>query len=282
MGAVRFFATVGVVAALTSACATPPVKPVPEAVRRNITSLSGDVSGLKDSDTSKLGARGSAEGASRGAMAGAAAVATSNAGLLSLLLLPVGAAVGSATGASAAKSEDVVDAVRGDLRIAIQETDFNELLRSRLASSKVGGDVEIVAMGAGSATAAVQGVDGAPASHLITIEYRLNIYGEGFVNPKVGIFVHASAQVLSADRKQVLHAAAWNYCGERHDWVEMAANQGAALRAQIDNAATVLAEAIPHDLFVNKNPRYLTIKGACMDFGNLPSGIGNQPGPAKS
>ena len=37
----------------------------------------------------------------------------------------------------------------------------------------------------------------------------------------------------------------------------MAANNAAALRAQIDQAAAVLAEAIPYDLYVSKQPRHL-------------------------
>jgi hypothetical protein len=37
-------------------------------------------------------------------------------------------------------------------------------------------------------------------------------------------------------------------------------------------AAVVLAEAIPYDLYVNKQPRSLqTSKPRCMDFSDLPS-----------
>ena len=68
----RLVATAAAVALLASACAQAPVNPLPEPVRRNVTSISGDVSGLKHSDTSRLGARGSAEGAQLGAQQGAA------------------------------------------------------------------------------------------------------------------------------------------------------------------------------------------------------------------
>ena len=59
------------VALLASACAQAPVHPIPEPARRSVTAISGDVSGLKHSDTSKLGARGSSEGAQLGAQQGA-------------------------------------------------------------------------------------------------------------------------------------------------------------------------------------------------------------------
>ena len=56
---------------LLSGCAQAPVSPIPEPTRRSVTSISGDVSGLKHADTSRLGARGSAEGAQLGAQQGA-------------------------------------------------------------------------------------------------------------------------------------------------------------------------------------------------------------------
>ena len=281
MGVVRLVGVVCAVAILTAACVEPPVKPMSEATRRTVTSVSGDVSGSKNSDTSKLGARGSDDGARLGAAMGAATTAGSGT-LLGLLLMPVGAAIGGVKGAAEAQSEDTVDTTRANLRIAVQETDFTELLRKRLAESKAGGEIEIVGMASGSSTAPLQTNNGAPVGHVIALEYRLNIYGEHLVNPKIGIFVTVTAQVQSSDRKAVVHKATWNYCGERFDFVQMGANQAAALRAQIDNAATILAEAIPYDLYVSKQPRHLSIKGACMDFSDLPSSNGRQPGPARS
>ena len=239
-----------------------------------MTAISGDVSGIKQSDTSKLGARGSAEGGRLGAAAGAREMGNSGAGLAAILLMPVALAVGGAVGAASAQPEDVVDAARANLRIVIQDTDFTEMLRSRLAASKAGGNVEIVSLTSGASGAPAQTGSGTPPSHTIALEYRLSLYGEDLVNPRIGIFVQAKVQVMSADRKQVLHTATWNYCGEQQDFVAMSANHAAALRVQIENAATTLAEAIPHDLFASKEPRHLTIKGSCMNFGNLPSFTG--------
>lgn len=282
MGVVRLVGVLGAVSVLTAACVEPPVKPIPDASRRTVLSISGDVSGVKDSDTSKLGARGSAEGGRMGAAQGAAATASSGS-LLGLLLMPVGAAVGGAKGAAEAQTEDTVDATRNNLRMAIQQTDFSELLRSRLEASKAAGDIQIVGITNGSATAPLQATNGGPApSHVLAIEYGLNIYGENYVNPQIGIRVVVKAQVLSPDRKQVIHQATWAYCGERRHFVEMGYDNAADLRAQMDNAATVLAEAIPYDLYISKQPRALKIKGVCMDFSDLPSGIGKLRGPARS
>jgi hypothetical protein len=142
-----------VLAALTCACVEPPVKPIPEAARRCVTAVSGDVSGIKDSDTSRLGARGSEEGGKLGAAQGAAMMASGSSSLLGLLLIPIGAAVGAAKGAADAQSADVVDETRSNLRLAIPETDFTELLRQKLTASKAAGDIEIFAVTSGSSSA---------------------------------------------------------------------------------------------------------------------------------
>ena len=92
---------------------------------------------------------------------------------------------------------------------------------------------------------------------------------------EVGVLVEATAQVRDPAGGQPVHHATWSYCGERDHFV--AANHAAPLRAQIDQAATVLAEAIPYDVYVSEQPRPLqAAKPACMDFSDLPSGIGRK------
>jgi hypothetical protein len=276
-----------IVAALTAACAEPPVKPIPEAVRRSVTAISADVSGVKSSDTSRLGARGSDEGGRLGAQQGAAVMLGSGGGLLGLALAPAAAAVGGAKGAAEAQPAEVVDETRANLRLALQETDFTELLKQRLATSKAAGDIEFSTVTSGSSSAPLVTTTGTSAGHVIALEYRLNLYSEHFVNPKVGVYLSVTAQVQSPDRRQMLHSATWSYCGDRYDFVQMGANNGAAFRAQINEAAVVLGEAIPYDLYVSKQPRPVgaTQLGAlkvfvlCMDFKDLPSRAGKQAAP---
>jgi hypothetical protein len=272
-----------ILAALTAACAEPPVKPIPDSARQSVTSVAADVSGVKNSDTSKVGARGSEEGSRLGALQGAATVLGGSGGsLLGLILTPVGAAVGSAKGAAEAQSVQVVDETRSNLRLALQETDFTELLRQRLADSRAG-TVTFTTVTAGPASAATAA--GAPVSHVIALEYRVGILGAYLVNPQIGVFVQVSAQVQSPDRRTLVHTATWSYCGERIDFVQMGANNGALLRSQIDQAAMVLGEAIPYDLYASRQPRSLKAQrlgstqtfAGCMDFSDLPSRTGQTP-----
>ena len=271
----------GIVLSLLSGCAQAPVNPIPEPTRRSVTSISGDVSGLKHADTARLGARGSAEGAQLGAQQGAS-ILPGGGGIVGLAVMGVGAIVGGVKGANEAQREDVVDQTRVFLRTAIEDTDFTELLRARLAASKAAGDVEIINVT--SQTTPLSAVpDGARMpDNFLTIEYRLGLQREHLVNPKVGIIVLARAKVRNASASQPLHQSTWAYCGERYHFVQMAANNGAALRAQIDRAAAVLAEAIPYDLYVSKRPRHLLFNSTCMDFSDLPSGIGRPPAPPRS
>ena len=110
--------------------------------------------------------------------------------------MAVGAAVGGAKGANEAQRR-TRSTTRVFLRTAIEDTDFTELLRARLEASKAAGDIQIIGITNGSATAPLQATNGGPApSHLLAIEYGLNIYGESFVNPQIGIIVLVQAQVL--------------------------------------------------------------------------------------
>jgi hypothetical protein len=245
---------------------------MPEPVRRNVTSISGDVSGLKHSDTSRLGARGSAEGAQLGAQQGAALL-PGGGGIIGLAVIGVGAIVGGVKGANEAQSELLVDQTRVFLRTAIDETDFTELLRTRLAASKAAGDIEIANVTSEAAPLPSVANAATVPDHFLTIEYRLGLQREDLVNPKVGILVLVRARVRD-NRQQQIHQATWAYCGARYHFVQMAANNAAALRAQIDQAAAVLAEAIPYDLYVSKQPRHLLMNSTCMDFRDLPSGRG--------
>jgi len=273
-------ASVVAVVLLAAACAQAPVTPIREEARRNVAAIAGDVSGLKYANTARLGARGSAEGAQLGAQQGAALVP--GAGLIGLAVMGVGAIVGSVKGASEAQREDVVDQTRVFLRTAIEDSDFTELLRARLAASRSAGEIEIVNV-TSQATPLTSVPDAARVpDHFLLIEYRLGLQREHLVNPDVGLIVVARALVRDTKVNRLVHQAVWAWCGERYHFVQMAANNAALLRAQIDRAAAVLAEAIPYDLYVSKQPRYLRTNGTCMDFSDLPSAVARRAIPRRS
>jgi hypothetical protein len=254
-----------------AACAETPVTPIPDATRRNVAAISGDVQGLKNSDTSKLGARGSGEGAQLGAMQGAAYLQGAG-GLIGLAAMGVGAIVGSVKGASEAQAADVVDQTRGQLRRAIDDTDFTEILRARLAQSKSAGDIEIINMTSQAVPLESVANSARSPDHYLAIEYWMGVHRHNLVNPEIGVLVVVRARVRDPNRNQQIHQAIWAWCGEPHHFVQMATNDAAGVRVQIDQAAAVLAEAIPYDLYVSRKPRPLrSTRPPCMDFSDLPS-----------
>lgn len=107
---------------------------------------------------------------------------------------------------------------------------------ARLASSKAAGDVEIINV-TSQATPLAAVPDGArEPDHLFLIEYRLGLQREHLVSPKVGIIVLAQAKVRDPKSNRQVHQSTRAYCGERYHFVQMAADDGAALRAQIDHS----------------------------------------------
>jgi len=265
------------VAATASACTAPsppPVTPLSDSVRGSVATVSGDVRGRKFSDTSKLGARGSGEGADLGARQAAALLPGGGPGLIGVAVLGVGLIVGGVKGASEAQSADVVDQTRAALRKALDDADFTELLRGRLASSKAARTIEIVNVTSEASPLAQQPGAAASPDHMLIVEYRLGLQWEDHINPKVGVIVVATARVRDPRLDRAVHDAAWVYCGTRRHFVEMAANDGALLRGQIDRAAAVLAEAIPFDLYASRWPRHLvSTRPPCMELSDLPSGL---------
>jgi hypothetical protein len=265
-----FVAPLAFVAMAISACAPPLVTPMSADLRKAVTSVGADVSGVRHSDTSQLGARGSKEGADKGAAAAASHVLRSGGSLLGMLIVaPLAAVAGAAAGSSNARSEDVVDAARLGLRQALQEEDFTAILRTKMTAIGVTSNVTMVTVAqAGPVPANISG-----SRHVLTLEYQMGLLRDGVVVPKVGIIAQVKGQMLSPDRSQVLHTNTWFYCGPVRDFVEMSRDRGALLRVEIDKAAAVLAEAIHYDLFVSSTKRFAKPLPECMDLSDLPGTI---------
>jgi len=201
----RVAAILGVVMALTSACSkTSVVDPMADGARSSVSSVSIEISGSKLADASNIGARGSREGVRRSADQTAGTGASTAAGLIVGLLIQ---GVAAAKGAADAQPHLVVDETRASLQNALQETDFGELLRARLAASKASGPVEIVAVTVSPSPAPVLDAAGKPVSQIVSLDYRLLLHAPAEVNPDIGLVARVTARVLSPDRRRLFHTA---------------------------------------------------------------------------
>jgi hypothetical protein len=278
----RKIVAASLLAAAVAACAPPAVTPMSEAHRKTIVALSAEVTGAKHSNTSDLGARGSGEGATKGSAQAAAAAMQGGGSLLGILIVtPLAAAAGAAAGAASAKSEAEVDAARAGLRIAIQKIDFTVLLRDELGRTRGAGGLVTVVNGSANAGAVVSNVAmTSPAiepSHRLSVDYQMGMVITGAVVPDVQASVIVKTQVMTNDRRSVLHSGTWMYCGPKRNFIDAAVDNGAPLRADFRHAAVVVAEAITFDTFASANPRHLRPPRGCMDLADLPSGLGRLP-----
>lgn len=235
-----------------------------DSARSSVTSVSIEISGSTLSEADTIGARGSREGTRRSAAQSANTNIPGAVGLLGGLLIQ---GVAAAKGAAEAQPHVVVDEARAGLQGAMQQADFGERLKARLVGSRAGGSIEVAAVVVGGSRAPLDDAAGRPVSQVVSLEYRLMLFAPADVNPDIGLVARVTARVRSPDRLRVLHTATWTYCGERRNFVQMGANDGALLRRQIDSAAAVLAPAILHDLYVGREPRKAV--DGCMDFADL-------------
>jgi hypothetical protein len=255
---------------LTGACTPAPVTPLSAEARKSIQGITADVTGRKIVDMSTVGARGSSEGAARGArdVAGSSGPVAAVGDPKLVVLLPLATAMGSVVGAISAKPPEQVDAARAALSSALQRTDFTQLLGTAIArSGRAAGNVPLTV--SNSSAAGDQAVVG-EKSQRMAVSYKLSYFSFGAVTPILQVYVEATAVVYAADQKTTLHTNQWAYCGKRHDFMALAANDGALMVAELTQAATVLGKAIVHDTFQASTGRYLEKFPACMTFSDLP------------
>jgi hypothetical protein len=255
---------------LTAACAPAPVTPLSADARKSIQGITADVSGRKIVDMSTVGARGSSEGAARGAgeVVGSSGPVAAVGDPKLVVLLPIATVMGSIVGAISAKSPEQVDAARAALSSALQRTDFTQLLNTAIArSGRAAGSVSLTVSNSSAA--------GEPAvlgekSRRMAVSYKLSHFSFGAVTPILQVYVEATAVVYASDQKTALHTNTWAYCGKRHDFMALAANDGALMVAELSQAATVLGKAIVYDTFQASSGRSLEKFPACMSFSDLP------------
>jgi hypothetical protein len=260
----RTAAVVALIVVSAGACGPPPtVTPVIPALRSAMPQVSAEVRGQQQANVGGIGARGGSEGANRGA-AGVAAAGCYGVGCLGL---PVALAVGAIVGASAAHTPEQVDAARGALKSALEETDIGALLRQSLARNAQAGATRIAVAGDSASNAPTMSTSG----HVLAIEYGATYMVHGNVSPDVQVWVLARGQLLAPGRGAVLHTSTWLYCSPKVGFIDMAANNGARVRAELARAARELGAAIPYDLFVSGRPR----DAGCMNFSDVP-GIGSK------
>jgi len=219
-------------------------------VRAEISSVGLEVTSPSGPADIETPAKGRARGALVGAgHAGRCCIAVfaypSDASLLIIgaLLTPPAAVSGAVYGAVAARSTESVDAAHTRLKKAMDETNVATLIRDRLLSPPgPATDVRIV-------SAELQ--PNAEFGHVLEIEVSGPTFAShGKLNPDVTLFVAPRARLRRVGDHASLYEGRWLYRGYERPYFDLAADDAALLRTDVDAAAGSLADKIRVDLFV--------------------------------
>ncbi len=174
---------------------------------------------------------------------------------LGAVVAPFALAGGAIAGASNAHGEAAVAETDAAIRKRLAETDLAAMLSERLLAPAT------AAPGFALRPAATSAADVAPdpAATAPTPELRLTItrigfLSEGEIEPDVWLMVTVRGEVLDGTDAPPLYWRVWQYRGRDHDYFELAEKDAALLEAELDHAATKLAERIRQDLFVATAP----------------------------
>src|SRR5439155_11560256 len=232
-------------------CTGPRLKVAPpsSALRAEILSVSLDVTsrgGPADVETPIKGkGRGALVGAGLGALCCLTTVGipADSGVLLDAILIPPFAAGGAIYGAVAAQPEEKVNAAQASLKAATKDTDVAMLVRDRLLSRTAATTKLMIAPG---------GVPPGPTfDHWLEIEIEgPSFTSDGKFNPDVTLFVGARARLRRINDNASLYEGRWLYRGFARPYFQLAGDDAALLRADLQAAAEGLADKILVDLFV--------------------------------
>ena len=232
-------------------CTGPRVRVAPpsSALRAEILSVSLDVTsrgGPADVETPIKGkGRGALVGAGLGALCCLTTVGipADSGVLLDAILIPPFAAGGAIYGAVAAQPEEKVNAAQASLKAATKDTDVAMLVRDRLLSRTDATTKLMIAPG---------GVPPGPTfDHWLEIEIEgPSFTSDGKFNPDVTLFVGARARLRRINHNASLYEGRWLYRGFARPYFQLAGDDAALLRADLQAAAEGLADKILLDLFV--------------------------------
>ena len=230
---------------------TPPVRVTPPStdVRAELSSVGLDVtspSGPADIETPVAGkARGALIGAGHAGLCCLYIFADVDPRVFAtgVLLAPPAAVGGGIYGAVAAPSAESVNTAHASLKKVTDETNVAMLVRDRLLSPPgPATDVRIV-------SAELQ--PNAEFGHVLEIEVSGPTFAShGKLNPDVTLFVAARARLRRVGDHASLYEGRWLYRGYERPYFDLAADDAALLRTDVDAAAGSLADKIRVDLFV--------------------------------
>ena len=174
---------------------------------------------------------------------------------LGAVVAPFALAGGAIAGASNAHGEAAVAETDAAIRKRLAETDLAAMVSERLLTPAMATPGFALTPAAASAADVAPGpTTTAPTPELRLTITRIGFLSEGEIEPDVWLMVTVRGEVLDGSGAPPLYWRVWQYRGRAYDYFELAEKDAALLEAELDHAATKLAERIRQDLFVATAP----------------------------
>jgi hypothetical protein len=171
---------------------------------------------------------------------------------LGVAIAPVAAIVGAGAGAASAHSEPEIAAAQESMGRALRDARPADAIHARvvtLAQQRVGRqlydcgdqvDVDACRQHAAEPVTVVLSLTVSPPYFEI----------DGSITPDLTLLLSADARVVGASDGGQLYRRAWVYRGHQHRYFELAADDAALFRAQLESAEQALAAKVVDDLMI--------------------------------
>lgn len=261
----RFYGVILLFALAVGGCAGTPPPPLPSGeLRARIGTLGLVALPFEETIDPEMPTRGAGEGAAAGAGQGArgsisicGAVIYDTSGLSALLcaagiaLAPVAAVVGAGVGAARARTPAEVEAAQASLVAALKTVRPDIELRDRVARYAR----QHVVVKAPADTGEPPAARRAGADTVLELrKIQLGVITLGEISPSLKVTLGVRGILVRVADGRVLYVRSWVYRGEGRNYFELAADSGARLNTELEQAYDKLAEKIVHDLFVAAVP----------------------------
>lgn len=215
-------------------------------------------------------AEGLARGAGGGARSGAVQGAMGGAGLmmagcedsdsclfaivLGIAVMPITALAGGVIGAIRARSDEEVEAAARSFEAALRNDARQALLAAVVRKGeRLTGRRFVIP----EDDAAVPARNPGPGLMMVISKADLDFASEGEIDPDVTLTLQARMFLRQPGAVTSSYWRDWLYQSEPHGYFDLAASDGAKLKAEIDRAVNLVAERMVHDTFVSQDPEKL-------------------------
>ena len=254
---------------LISGCETPMAPPPSAALRQQlhdaalVTPAAAGKTGSVAVPAGSSGAAAGAGAAEMGAVALGAALAPCAAGPFGCALgLAVAAGaivvtpVAAVVGAMRAHGEDAVRAADANIRAALADAQPNAVLaRELMTAAQQAASVQLLTTPASGTADDGPGAHVMPAGVTLTVSIvEVGFRSAGLIEPDVTMVMKATARISPVGGGSDLYERTWGYKGMERPYFDLAANNAAMLRAEIQTACRMMAQKIVEDLFVSTKP----------------------------